>query len=222
VRSWYKQQNAHSTQSRRMDIESILDELAHCGTTFPRQALQEAIAQRDAITPHLLDVLEQVGSNADDWMDERVFLVSWALLLVAQFREVRAYPLVVRIAALPGAQLHRLLGDLLTEDLARILASVCDGDVHPIERLIEDPTIDQYVRDAGMGALLCLVVAGQRSREEVLEYFRHLFHTAKASREAIFWSALTHLSSLLYPDLVLAEIREAFEADRIDPRHISL
>lgn len=48
----------------------------------------------------------------------------YAMFLLAQFRETRAYSLVVRFASLQGNLLYSLCGDFITEDLGRVLASV--------------------------------------------------------------------------------------------------
>jgi hypothetical protein len=63
--------------------------------------------------------------------------------LLAQFREVRVYPLVV----LPGDLLDSLGGDFITEDLGRVLASLCGGELDGIQSIIENED-DEWVRDA--------------------------------------------------------------------------
>jgi hypothetical protein len=70
--------------------------------------------------------------------------------------------------------------------------------------------------------LVSLVAAGRRTREETLEYFRHLFHTAQAEQDSFFWPALILRSTDLYPDVVTQEIREAFDKQDIDPFLVSL
>jgi hypothetical protein len=204
-----------------MDIESILKALESYSNKHPREALQQAIAQQESITPHLLDALRHARENAEE-LPERYALHMWAALLLAQFRETRAYPLIVELLELPGEVVEEIFGDAVTEDMGRILASVCGGDTSLIERLVEWPDCYEYVRSAALSALVTLVATGQRSREEVLEYFRHLFHTAQADPDSYFWSALVSNSTDLYPDLVYDEIRGAFERNLPDPWFIPL
>lgn len=203
-----------------MDIETILKKLERYDGTFPREALEAAIQQREEITPHLLDALQFTREHAED-LPEDYFLHTWAMFLLAQFRETRAYPLVVSLLDFPKETLDALHGDSLTEDMSRILASVCGGDTRLIEGLAEGPHLDEFVRAAALSALVCLVVAGQRSREETLEYFRHLFHTARAEPDSFFRSALVNDSTDLYPDLVQDEIRAAFARNLVDPFVVS-
>ena len=61
----------------------------------------------------------------------------YAMFLLAQFRETRAYPFVVRFASLPGDLLDSLCGDFITEDLGAVLASVCGGELAAIQSLID-------------------------------------------------------------------------------------
>ena len=53
----------------------------------------------------------------------------YAMFLLAQFREKRAYPLIVDFFSAPGDIAAEATGDVVTEYLSRILASVCGGDV---------------------------------------------------------------------------------------------
>ncbi|MFN3652408.1 MAG: DUF1186 domain-containing protein [Armatimonadota bacterium] len=205
-----------------MEIEAILKELDDFGGEgpLPEEALLAAVERREEITPHLLagldDVILRVASTQPDF-----WLHQWSLYLLAQFRETRAYPLIVRLAQQPSEQLEAALGETLTEDLGRILASVYDGDVRPLQQLAENPRADEYARSAALQALVALVVAGEKTREEVLEYFRHLFHTARAPRHSVFWGSLVLHSCDLYPDLVLPEIRAAYKQKQVDEFFIS-
>jgi hypothetical protein len=64
-----------------------------------------------------------------------------------------------------------LCRDFVTEDLGQILASVCGGDLKGIQSIIENEEADEWARSAALGALVTLVAAGQKSREEILSYF---------------------------------------------------
>ena len=52
-----------------------------------------------------------------------------------------------------------------------MLASVRGGNTDPIERLVEDPNVNEYVRDAGLRAILALVGDGQKDRAEVVDFY---------------------------------------------------
>ena len=70
--------------------------------------------------------------------------------LLAQFREVRAYPLFVRFALLPDGTADSLLGEILAGSFVKLLASVCSGDVDGIQSLIENENGEEYARGSAV------------------------------------------------------------------------
>ncbi|MBN2389131.1 MAG: DUF1186 domain-containing protein [Anaerolineae bacterium] len=202
-----------------MDIDEILKALTTLEEGyFPRAALEAAIAQRGAITPHLLRVLEETRQDELERMfaEANYMLPLYALYLLAQFRETRAYPLIVDIFAIPGEDVHDVFGDLVTEDLNRILASVSGGDVTGLHRLIEDPQVDEYVRAAAMEALVVLFAQDVLTRETVIAYFQYLFREGLERDYSFAWAALVAVSTDLYPEELIEDIERAFADDLVD------
>lgn len=192
-----------------MDTESILAALERNEGSFPRAALAAAMEQREEITPHLLEALQYTRTHLND-LPDNYWLHFWAMYLLAQFRETRAYPLIIALLDLPSEQADWLHGDFITEDAPRVLASVCGGDTTPIKQLAEDPAADEFVRGAALGALVVLVAAGQTSRAEVIEYFRRLYGTGQAPPGSMFWTALVDRSVDLFATSLRAEIAMAY------------
>jgi hypothetical protein len=144
----------------------------------------------------------------------------YAMFLLAQFRETRAYPLVLRLASLPGDLLDSLCGDFITEDLGRVLASVCGGDVAGIQSLIENEDTDEWVRGAALSSLVTLVAAKQQSRDEIVSYFALLFRGKLVRQWSHIWDTLVSYSSDLYPEELLDDISRAYEEGLVDPGYI--
>lgn len=140
----------------------------------------------------------------------------YAFFLLAQFREERAYPLIVDFFAQPDERLLDSTGDFVTEDLGKVLASVSGGDVALMKTLIENPQAEEYVRSAAMVGLTTLVVEGVIAREEVIDYFRTLFHGGLERTYSYAWDALASHCNRLYPEELMPEIRWAFAEDLID------
>ena len=208
-----------------MDIDDILMALTTLETGhFPQAALEAAIAQREAITPELLRVLEETRQDELERMlaEPDYMLPFYALYLLAQFRETRAYPLIVDIFALQSEDVDETFDDLITEDLGRILASVSGGDVTGLHRLIEDPEVNEYVRDAAMRALVVLVAQDVLPRETVIAYFQYLFREGLEREYSFAWDGLVSVASVLYPEELMEDIERAFAADMIDEMFINL
>jgi hypothetical protein len=98
-----------------MDLKEILSHLERNEGYFPRAAVQEAIDHRDEIVPVLLGILEDVARDPERFaFDRDRFIHIYAMYLLAQFRETRAYPLLVQIFSAPGEIPFYLAGDLVT------------------------------------------------------------------------------------------------------------
>jgi Protein of unknown function (DUF1186) len=100
-----------------MELAEIIAELENYNGTFPRLALERAIAEREAITPILLATLEEWKSKLEE-LSERpnYFLHMYAMYLLAQFRESQAYQPIVEFFSVPGEISMDVTGDLVTED----------------------------------------------------------------------------------------------------------
>src|SRR5262249_30815145 len=85
-----------------MDVQEILQQFATNTGTFPREAVAQAIAQREAITPELLRVLAEAQHNIEHLIESDSMAHIYAMYLLAQFREPRAYPLIVEFVCSLG------------------------------------------------------------------------------------------------------------------------
>jgi hypothetical protein len=205
------------------DIETIKQQLAVHRGHFPTEAVRAAVQQREAITPILLDALQAAVDDPEALAaNDRAMLHVFALYLLAQFREPAAYPLLCRLFSLPDEICLDLTGDVVTEDLARILASVCDTDLAPMQRMIEDPAVGDYVRSACLTAHTILVCEGRVPREQVIDYFASLFRERLPREGGLIWSSLVVESVDLYPQELLGDIERAYGDGLIDPYYISL
>ncbi|MEL6249816.1 MAG: DUF1186 domain-containing protein [Cyanobacteria bacterium J06627_15] len=202
-----------------MELDAIIAALIDNGThTFPEQTVRAAIEQQEAITPRLLQVLEETGQDLEAVREQSEYMLHiYAMFLLAQFRETRAYPLLYQIAATPGDIVYDIMGDVLTEDFGRILASVCGGDLSLIKQLIEAPDVDDSVRGAGLQALLTLVVEGEISRESVLDYFQQVLAPIDEQDSPLGTAIAIYALDLTPNEAILTTLRAAYEKGVVDP-----
>jgi hypothetical protein len=208
-----------------MEIDEIIEQFEWFDGKLEREAVEAAIARRDEIIPKLLRVLEEIADPelADVLAADGDYMAHlYAMFLLAQFRETRAYPLLVRIALLPSDLLESLFGDCLTEHFGSVLASVCGGNLEGIQSIIENPDANEWVRGAALGSLVTLVAAGIRSREEILTYFASLFRGKLTDKNDVIWSELVCYSTDLYAPELLGEIERAYEQGLIDTGMVTL
>src|SRR5215472_15997053 len=122
-----------------MPMDEILRRFERFNEKFERGAVRAAIKQREQVTPELLRILENVVSNPDKIDAERNYMAHlYSMFRLAQFREPRAYPLIVQLASLDGDLIYSLCGDFITEHLGRVLASVSGGDTAGVQFIIEN------------------------------------------------------------------------------------
>nr|WP_201093063.1 DUF1186 domain-containing protein [Thiocystis minor] len=206
-----------------MNIEDIKQQLSIYERKFPEAAVRAAMEQREAMTPILLDCLQETAD--DPWMvaeNEDGMLQVYAMYLLAQFRERAAYPMLVKLFSTPGEVCFDLAGDVVTDGLDRILATLYDGDVDSIKRMIENREVNEYVRSTCMRVLVTLVAWGDLEREAVVEYFRSLFD-GRLERDADFlWGSLVSSCCDLYPEELLPDIERAFADDLVDTFYIGM
>lgn len=204
-----------------MQIQELLARLEEHKGSFPKDLIAEVIARRVEATPRFLGMLEDIDQNPEPWLaDPGRMIHIYALYLLALFREIDAYPLLVRIFSRPGEFAFHLAGDVVTQDLGRILASVSAGDVRGMVALIENDQANEYVRSAAMAGMRSLVDTGQRTREEGMGYFAHLFQTLKRKPGA-HWDELANVCADLWPQELIEELRRAYQDGLVDPRSIA-
>lgn len=202
-----------------MTVDEILNELSrqHSGT-FPTAAIKAAAEQKDTITPHLLAYLQKLvdqGEAIDENVDDELTL--FAIFLLAQFREAKAYPLIVRLASDWEGSAERHLGDAITSGLSRILASVCHGDICPIKKLVEDDSLDEFVRSAALISLVTLYTEQVLSRDDLLAYFKNLFRQHPVRKPNFLWDSLVICAADLRLTELLPDIRQAYKDGLASP-----
>ena len=205
-----------------MDIQEILHQLETNTGTFPREALAQAIAQREEIIPELLRVLAEAQHNMEHLRESEYMTHIYAMYLLAQFREPRAYPLIVEFFSIPGDIALDTTGDVATGDLGRILASVSCGDTRLMTSLVENEQANEYVRVAALRGLVTLVACGEQSRDDIMAYYQQLFQ-GKIDRDISFvWNGLVSASNALYPEELYDDIKRAYDDNLIETFFIRL
>ncbi len=200
-----------------MTIPEILKALEPYTGRFPMKAMRAAVEQRGAITPELLRVVEAVAEEPFKYAERKDYMLHvFALYLLAQFREKRAYAPIVKVVSAPGETPFDLVGDTVTEGLSQVLASVYDGNPALLHGLVESEAVNEFVRSAALDAFLVLEHTGQMPRAEVVEYFRSLFHGKLQRTHSYAWDGLVCAAADLPAPELLEEVRQAYATGLVD------
>lgn len=194
-----------------MDITDIFDEIRWGGAEFPREQLQQLIAEPAATRKLALEVMEEwlakIEAGEHDPDDQGTF---FALFLLGELREPKAYPLFLELLRFPNAGDDEILGDVQTQYMHKLLAAVAGGDTRKLLALAENQEADEFSRAAAVSALLVQLNAGEHSRDEVVEQFRQLFRTTERKQSA-FWNCLIDDAADLQAVELLDDIKSAIQ-----------
>jgi len=188
-----------------------------------RAALLAAAEQRENITPHLIAAIDRAAANPEHYLahgEDSLHLV--AIYLLAQFRETGALDGFLRFFTLPGEQALDLTGDLMTENGAAVLVSVCGDDPAPLLRLARDETVNQFVRGQAIDGLVIQHAWGERPRQAVIADLRSLFSTLAKPGDPYVWAALVGAVNDFSALELLPEVRQAFAENLVDECCIAL
>lgn len=195
-----------------MSIEEIIAALEKVRFEVPTEALTHAESQAKEVTPRLLEALGRAANDPRPLLEDHEYqLHIYAIYLLARFRERAAYADLVKLFNLPDEQALDLTGDVLIEDGPLLLASVCDGDIGPIKSIVENEAALPLLRTSAVAALPLLYMWGERTREEIIAYYRSLFAYGLARPgETTVWAALVTCCGHMQAQELAKEVRQAY------------
>jgi hypothetical protein len=89
-------------------------------------------------SPPLVALLEALAADPAPAKADGYVLHLYAMLLLAAWRDTRAYRPLAELGHLDEASIDEVFGQLVHDSYGRALASCCDGDIAPLTRLADD------------------------------------------------------------------------------------
>ncbi len=203
-----------------MEKTNIITEILEAFKTFDgiykREQVDAAIELKEEITPFLIEILENVLTDPDKYIenDDRYDHI-YSLMLLGHFRESKAHNVIIDLFSLPDDIPHELFGDLTTSDLPTILMRTCGGSIERIKSMTSNKDADDYCRVSALNAMAYAVVESIASREEVISFFGTLFTGDETDEISDFWSLLANFVCDLYPEEIMDTIKKAYADDLI-------
>ena len=197
-------------------ITEILEAFKLFDGNYKREQVDAAVEFKEEITPHLIEILENVLADPDPYIqNENLYDHIYAWMLLGHFRESKAHKVIIDLFSLPEEIPHELFGDLATSDLPSILLRTCGGSIERIKSMASNKDVDDYGRVSALNAMAYAVVEGIASREEVMSFFGTLFTGDEADEDSDFWSLLANFVCDLYPEELMDTIKKAYDNDLI-------
>jgi hypothetical protein len=203
-------------------IEDYLHELA-TARQLPDIAVAMCTLRLPESGPPLRAVLARAADGEALTEDEATLLFR-GLYILGGRRDPQAFEPLLRLLHRPPDEVEWLLGDAITEALARIAAGIFDGNVEALFAVIVDRRLDEFVREALLGAATFLAWEGRIERETMARFLERFYEERLAEDEDMAWIAWLEAVALLglrpLAPLVECAWREGRILDGIlEPRH---
>ena len=158
-----------------MKVNEIIKELEYYNGRFPELSLREAINKKEEITPVLLEILEDIKIS-EKYSKCNYSLHIYAIYLLAMFKEKKAFKIITEVLSLDEEKIYDTFGELLEDDISKILASTFDGNIETLLNIIidEEDEIDEYVRNESVYALGSLYYKGSIDKELLIKCFKEI------------------------------------------------
>jgi hypothetical protein len=202
-------------------IESYLRELA-VSRDLPDLAIRMCLSRYDESRPALKAVLDRAGG--EKLTDEDANLLFRGLYILAAKREHSAFQPLLRVLQLEEEELNRILDDVVTVDLPRIVVSVFDGDSDALFEAIADRRRDEFVRHSLFKAAMFLAFEKRIERERMIRFIERFWEERLAEDEAFVWIAWIDAISTLGLRSLSPLVEKAWRSERIpkyvmEPKH---
>ena len=162
-----------------MSSDEIIATLTRVQKTPPVEALRAAGTHRAELTPRLLACLAETVNQPEILAEDGdLQLPFFAMYLLASWRGRAAHPLLLAFLRLPGEQCLDLLGDIVTEDMDRMLVQTSGGNPDGLVALAREPSVNEWARVAAIKALALLAAWGELPRSTLIAHYRDLIAAA--------------------------------------------
>jgi uncharacterized protein len=196
------------------DVADIIDGL-NAETGLPRRALRAAVDNWETALPFFLAMLDAYVRDpaANDKATDPLFFI---LHLFGQVRETRAYPLLMRFAAMAPDAVERVLGDGVTGTFSRVAASVFDGNPRPMQDAILNHGADEFIRSGLFEALALVTKDGKVERKSTEAFLLQCYTDLQPQHDSYAWVGWQSAISCLGLKDLASIVRRAFDSGKID------
>ena len=186
-----------------MDADRAIRAFAKARRELPFRAMLWCRDNWPAAAPRFLDLLARY-TDGRDRSETAAGALLFILHLFAEHQETRAFATMCRLAHDTDAIVEVLSEDGVTESLGSLLMATFDGDPDPLKRLIETPTVDEFIRVEALNALGYLTASGRLAADATAGYLGQLFATLQPQTEHIVWFGWAQVATWLrvHPELV--------------------
>ena len=147
--------------------------------------------------------------------DDESLLLFRGLHILDGARDREACQPLLRLLRRPTKEIDDLIGDTVTESLAKIVTGVFDDDVDALFALIIDSSIDGYIRESLFGAATFLAWERRIQRDRYREFLVRFYQERPAKDGDQAWAGWLQAIALLGLRDLVPLVDSAFREERI-------
>ena len=212
-------QSNHEDNDRKkvVEAEAIVDRLrAYADGDFPLADVKRALALKSEITPLLLRHLENTALDLEGTLErDEWFLSIFSIYTLCYFRESSALEPILAICRQPIEHTDKLLGDAITEDLHRLLASTYNGEFTSLKAIILNRKFDEFLRASVFRTFIALYHWNAISRESLVEYVDELLDNT-SDDDTMLLIELEDACYILKDEPLLAKLAKIVDPSELD------
>jgi hypothetical protein len=196
-----------------MNTDRIIARLAFA-EKLPVGVIQVCLSHRDEMVPAFIDLLQRCADNSLVRPEEEdaIFLI---VHILGELGEKRTFQPLMDFLAGDQERVDRIIGDAVTENLPKILIGTFDGSTRRLYDVMDDSSIDEFVRDAAFRAWTYFVCMGEIDRDDARQYLLKGFETLRPVKNSYVWVSWVDAVARLGFDDMRDLVKQAFSEGRL-------
>ena len=200
----------------------VMKALDTAGQKLPVAAIKEVREHRDLFIPLLTRTLEQAihrVRNGGEWDGQAPF---FALFLLTEMEATEAFSLLLEMLRLSDDGAFKIFGDGVHELVPPMLALFARDNMEEIGKIVQDTSIDMYVRWSTAGTYKHLVRDKAISRQVAIDVLqKHFEHSVESEDYDLLAPLICELGDLA-AETALETIRSAYQRNLVDDSVVDL
>ena len=194
-------------------MKELIEKLYDNENKFNYETVKEIKKNKGKVNSYLL---EELSKNIENYNSEKGFpiFVDYALFLLAEFKEKKAFPLILKMLSIPHLDGFDVLGDGVMEKLSSIMVSVFDGDFKGLNKIIENKDIDSYIRNSALETYVYFYQNNLVDKKDLIQFLRKIILLYNYDDD-IYNFILTVIISTHLIEMI-PDVKIMFEQDAID------
>lgn len=204
------------------DLGPIEDYLHAVATEpkLPDVAVGMCTLRIEEAAPKLRAVLLR-AADGEVLPDDESLLLFRGIHILGGARDRQACQPLLRLLRRPQEELDDLLGDAITESMAKIVAGVFDDDIDTLFALMADRSIDEFIREAFFGAATFLAWDRRIERSRLREFLVRFYEERPAENGDQAWAGWLQAIMLLGLRDLVPLVDNVWREDRLPEEWIS-